>query len=101
VTYLLPFSQVVLALVLPVVELLENIGLHFDHPSTLCYPCALTLFVGWVQERSEQVDCSGSHVDGDVLYSYLDHRGYWNHGFEVETVVVCHLSMLQYLIMLL
>ena len=88
-----------LALVLHVVELLETIGLRFDLPSTLCYPCALTLCVGWVQERSEQVDCSGSHVDGVVLYSYFDRGGYWNHGFVVETVVVRHLSTLQYLIM--
>ena len=99
VTYLLRFSQIVLALVIPVVERLENIGLRFDHPSTLCYSCALTLCVGWVQERSEQVDCSGSHVDGDVLYSYFDHGGYWNHGFVVETVVVRHQSALQYLMM--
>jgi hypothetical protein len=90
-----------LVLVLHVVELLENIGLCFDHPSTLCYPCALTLCVGWVQERSEQVDCSGSRFDGDVLYSYFDCGGYWNHGFVVETVVVRHLLTLQYLIMLL
>jgi hypothetical protein len=47
----------------------------------------------------EQVDCSGSRFDGDVLYSYLDRGGYWSHGFLEETVVVHHLSMLQYLIM--
>ena len=70
-------------------ELLENIGLRFDHPSTLCYPCALTLCVGWVQER----------FDGDALYNYSDRGRCWNHGFVVETVVVRHLSTLQYLIM--
>ena len=61
-----------LALVLHVVELLENIGLRFDHPSTLCYPCALTLFVGWVQERSDQVVCSGSHFDGNIVQLLWD-----------------------------
>ena len=88
-----------LAFVFYVVELLENIGLRFDRPSTLCYPCALTLCVGWVQERSEQVDCSSSRFDGDVLYVFFDRGGYWNRGFMVETVVVRPLSTLHYLIM--
>ena len=93
-TYLLPFSQMFLASLL--FTQWKSSGLRFDHPLILCYPCALTLCVGWVQERSEQVNCSGCHFDGDVLYSYFDRGGYWNHGFVGETVVVRHLSTLQY-----
>jgi hypothetical protein len=80
-----------LTLVLHIAELLGNIGLHFDCPLiTLCYPCVLTLCVGWVQERSEQVFCSGWRFDGDVLDSYFNLGGYWICGFVVQTVVVCH-----------
>ena len=79
-----------LTLVFHIAELLGNIGLHFDCPLTLGYPCVLTLCVGWVQDRSEQVDCSGSRFDGDVLYSYFNLGGYWICGFAVETVVVRH-----------
>ena len=50
--------------------------------------------MGWVQERSDQVDCSGSRFAGDILHSYFDHSGYWYRGFVVDTVVVRHHSML-------
>ena len=54
--------------------------------------------MGWVQERSDQVDCSGSHFSGDVIYSYFDLGSYWYRGFVVDTVVVRYLSMLLSLI---
>ena len=50
-----------------------------------------------MQESSEQVNCSGSRFDGNVLYSYF-RGGYWYCAFVVETVVR-NRSTLKYLTM--
>ena len=68
------------------------------------YPCKHSLLADqWGQIPipmfCEQIDCSYSRFEGDVLYSYLDRGGYWSRCFLEETVVVYHLSTLQYLIM--